>query len=483
MRFSLTKKIAIPYIFIVILMIITGTYSIFELDKVDENIQLLHNESRKGKSLGEFRSDVTSLLLVVNDYLITGDKQYYDDYNRLKVNIREEIKNLEEVLTEPEERKLLSDIENNLDSIKLAIPKLISVSERNVVDSVDLLIDKLENDFDNKINKDVAKLGKLIQDRFDYSYNRVRKEREKAFILSTIIITISILIAISIIIFSMKYISRPILKLVKMAQRIAARDFDVEMKSEGKDEIGMLIIAFNAMVDEISKRYEELENFSYIAAHDLKSPLAAIVGSAEVILDELEGKIDPDDEELLRNIIASGNNMTALIGDLLEFATAGKVEFAKEPVAVNGLLDEVKMELDYTIKQSHVKLTIQNNLPVIICDPARFQQVWENLIGNSIKYNDKPEPEIEIGINENYEDKTKYCFFIKDNGIGIDESYFAKIFNPFQRATADKKYKGTGIGLAIVKRIIEFHNGEIWVESEQGKGTTFFFTIPKQLIL
>jgi signal transduction histidine kinase len=268
-----------------------------------------------------------------------------------------------------------------------------------------------------------------------------------------------------------------------MAQRIAARDFNVELQVEAKDEIGMLIIAFNAMVDEISKRYEELENFSFIAAHDLKSPLTAIVGSAGILLEEYQDKINEEDSQLLQAIINSGEKMTALITDLLEFATAGKVEFSKEIVSMSSMLNEIREELDFTIKKQNVKLIIQENLPSFICDPVRFPQVWKNLISNSIKYNDKPEPIIEIGEAGNNNYPGLYCFFVKDNGIGIDKKDCDKIFNPFQRATSDKQFEGTGIGLAIVKRIIEFHNGKVWVESQKGKGTTFYFTIPKEFIV
>ncbi|MGD8779148.1 MAG: ATP-binding protein [Ignavibacteria bacterium] len=483
MRYTITKKITVPFILIIILLVAVGTFSTIELNNSHQNIHELLEETKKGKALADLQLDIRSLLITAKNYIITEDQQYYDNYNNLGKKIIEKLNYLEGLLILPGEKQKSKDIKNNIDSIKAALPQLLSATKSNANDSVAKLIYKLNYTYDANIDKAAQEFIKSIQTKVDKTYDRIHNERKKSFIFFSLIFFIAVIISVAVVIYSIKYISKPILKLVNMAQRIAARDFNVELQVEAKDEIGMLIIAFNAMVDEISKRYEELENFSFIAAHDLKSPLTAIVGSAGILLEEYQDKINEEDSQLLQAIINSGEKMTALITDLLEFATAGKVEFSKEIVSMSSMLNEIREELDFTIKKQNVKLIIQENLPSFICDPVRFPQVWKNLISNSIKYNDKPEPIIEIGEAGNNNYPGLYCFFVKDNGIGIDKKDCDKIFNPFQRATSDKQFEGTGIGLAIVKRIIEFHNGKVWVESQKGKGTTFYFTIPKEFIV
>lgn len=482
MRLTITKKLAMVFTLIIIMMSTIGIISISELNNVKSDVKGILDLSKTEKALHNFQTGVMYLLMNANDYLLTGKKLYYDEYLSFNKKTAEEISTLDQTLTDPTERKKLFEIKSELDSVNMAVPKLFSVAERKIKDSVSLLIYELDYNFDNKINQDVDDFITEIHARSQSAYADVYKEREEAFLYISITIILAIAVSVLVSLLSMKRISKPILKLVNLAQKIAARDFDVQFKVDRKDEIGMLIVAFNAMAEEIGKRYEELENFSYIAAHDLKSPLVAIVGSAEVLYEELDGKLNKDQTEFLGNIINSGQKMSSLITDLLNFAMAGKVEFSKEPVSMNQMLSEIKSELSFTIKQKKVQLDIKSDLPAFICDPARFRQVWNNLISNSIKYNENPQPTIEIGLGDNPEYENRYCFYVRDNGIGIDENYLDKIFNPFQRAKTDKRYEGTGIGLAIVKRIIEFHNGEIWVESQKNRGSVFYFTIPKQLV-
>jgi signal transduction histidine kinase len=241
----------------------------------------------------------------------------------------------------------------------------------------------------------------------------------------------------------------------------------------------MLILAFNAMAAEINRRYEELENFAYIAAHDLKSPLTAIYGMSQVLLSDFSEHINEEGKEFLRSIVSSSGRMNALIGNLLEFARAGKVEFSKEPISVNKLIEEIHADLVFSLKERNATLVVQPDLPCVVCDPIRFSQMWKNLITNAVKYNDKPAPLVEIGCESDSDGENMHRFFVRDNGIGIDERQYERIFMPFQRAVHDQKYEGTGIGLAIVKRVVEYHGGRVWVESHIGQGTTFYFTIPR----
>jgi chemotaxis family two-component system sensor kinase Cph1 len=285
-----------------------------------------------------------------------------------------------------------------------------------------------------------------------------------------------------VVILTMQRISKPVLQLVGVAQRIASRDFSVRMQAEAKDEIGLLIVAFNAMAAEINRRYEELENFAYIVAHDLKSPLNGIRGMSEILVTDYKDKLGDDAKGFLEAIVASSDRMAVLINDLLAFAKAGKVEYSSEAIPMGKIVKEVESDLAFYLKERNAILNVQENLPSIMCDPVGFSQIWKNLISNAVKYNENSAPKVEIGFTTTNGNQRMYHFYVRDNGIGIDEKHLDRIFMPFQRASKDPKYEGTGIGLAIVKRVIELHGGRIWVESRKNEGTTFHFTIPKPIL-
>lgn len=452
MHLTIPKKISLPFFSIIILMTAVCIFSLKEMSDTQNSIKHLINETQKEKELCEFQSYVASLLIAVNDFILTGDKKYYKDYTDFDKKARNRISQLELLLDIPQERTQLNHIENILDSIRIAIPHLLAIAKKHYEDSVDILLQKLDFKYDDSINITVAEFIQFVKENVKKAYSQTHKEREEAFRFIIISVAIAIIISILVVLMTMRRISKPLIMLIHLAQKIAARDFSVELRAKENDEIGMLIVAFKAMADEISKRYEELENFSYIAAHDLKTPLTGVMGCAEILLDEYKDKINQEDAQLLHDIYNSGKKMTSLITDLLEFATAGKIEFSKKPISMNTMLDEIESELNYIIKKQKVKLIIEENLPSFICDPIKISQVWNNLISNSIKYNDKTEVFVEIGLKKSKNLTNEFCFFVKDNGIGIDESYFNKIFNPFQRAVNNTQYKGTGIGLAIVKK-------------------------------
>jgi chemotaxis family two-component system sensor kinase Cph1 len=147
------------------------------------------------------------------------------------------------------------------------------------------------------------------------------------------------------------------------------------------------------------------------------------------------------------------------------------------PVDIRAIIDEIKTDMEFTIRQKGVRVEVQEDLPLVPGNATQLQMVFRNLIGNAIKFNKKPNPVVEIGFH-NAENNT-YLFHIRDNGIGIEPDFHEKIFVIFQRLHRREEYEGSGAGLAIVKKIIEIHKGRIWVESVVGEGSTFYFTIPK----
>ena len=228
-------------------------------------------------------------------------------------------------------------------------------------------------------------------------------------------------------------------------------------------------------IEELGKQNAELERFAYTVSHELRNPVVTIKGYLGSIEKDLQNeKYERAKNDLLRVSNAS-NKLNETISDLLELSRVGRIVNPPEKVDLVKLTQEALEMLDARIRSKNVNVTISLNLPIVYCDRLRLREVLENLITNAANYmGDQPDPQVEIGIrNENNEQ----IIFVKDNGLGIESKYHSRIFNLFEKLNPTAE--GTGIGLALIKRIIEVHGGRIWVESEGlGKGSTFCFTIP-----
>ncbi len=228
---------------------------------------------------------------------------------------------------------------------------------------------------------------------------------------------------------------------------------------------------------EIQRRNKELDDFTYVVSHDLKEPLISIECYSKILLEEYNAMLQSEGGEYLHSIVQASARMKCLIDDLLTLSRISRISESFKPIDIESLLEEIKLDLSYTIQMKNVILVVQDSLPKVFGNETQMKVLFRNLISNAIKFNNKPNPTIEIG----YEifGRERYKYFVKDNGIGIDEKYFEKIFVIFQRLHSRDEFEGTGAGLAIVKKIIEMHRGNIWVESNLGEGTTFNFTLLK----
>lgn len=221
---------------------------------------------------------------------------------------------------------------------------------------------------------------------------------------------------------------------------------------------------------------DELESFSYSVSHDLRTPLRAIAGYTSLLLEDYVEKLDKDGRSFLSIINNETHRMGDLIDDLLAFSRLSRTEKVGQNFSMEALVKECINE----IKQSNVgvKLEIEvKNLPEVNGDPDLLRQVWMNLIGNSVKYREKDKsPHILV---DSYQQKNHIVFYVQDDGVGFNMKYADKLFGVFQRLHSDDEFEGTGIGLALARRIISRHGGEIWAESELNNGSTFYFSIPK----
>ena len=228
------------------------------------------------------------------------------------------------------------------------------------------------------------------------------------------------------------------------------------------------------LIHELEVANNELKDFAYIVSHDLKAPLRAIGSLSQWLYADYKDKFDEDGKVQLDLLVNRVSRMQSLIEGILEYSRVGRVSEEKVTINSNTLLQEI---IDSLSPPSHISIVVDSPLPDVYYEKTRIRQVFANLIGNAIKYMDKPQGEIHIGCMQ---DGNYWKFSVKDNGPGIDKKYYERVFQIFQTLHARDEVESTGIGLTIVKKIIEMYGGKIWIESEPGKGSTFYFTIPIQ---
>jgi len=229
-------------------------------------------------------------------------------------------------------------------------------------------------------------------------------------------------------------------------------------------------------IQQLGRSNKELQDFAYVVSHDLKAPLRGIKTLASWISADYADKLDQNGKEQMNLLLSRVDRMHNLIDGVLQYSRVGRVQEKKVQVNLNELVAEV---IDMVAPPQNIAITVENELPVIECERTRILQVFQNLLSNAVKFMDKPEGQVKIGC---VEENGYWRFSVADNGPGIEEKYFEKIFQMFQTLAPRDDVESTGVGLTVAKKIVELYGGEIWVESKVGQGSTFLFTLPKQRV-
>ena len=227
---------------------------------------------------------------------------------------------------------------------------------------------------------------------------------------------------------------------------------------------------------ELERSYQALSEFSHTASHDLKAPLRHIVSYCNLIKEDFADKLDAQGIEYIKRLQVNAQRLQRLVDDLLAYSEAANAREEKTSVDCNALMAEVIEVLEEPVRDTKAAINTAN-LPVLTAYPMRMKQLFQNLVSNALKYRSPDRPPV---ISVSVKDKgNEYQFAVEDNGVGIEPEHAGIIFQAFKRLHTRDEIEGSGLGLSICRKIIEMHGGNIWVESEPGKGSTFYFTIPK----
>ncbi len=228
-----------------------------------------------------------------------------------------------------------------------------------------------------------------------------------------------------------------------------------------------------ARAEQLDRINRELDDFAYVASHDLKEPLRGIAGYCEILLEDYGGKFDDDGQRRLTTLVDLCKRLETLIGDLLTYCRVGGVRPADTGVDLGAVVNDVLETLHPVIDRRRASVRVADRLPIVSGDATLIGMALGNLITNAVKFNDNAQPAVEIGCKST----DPPTIYVRDDGIGIDRKYFEDIFTIFRRLHGRQQYEGTGAGLTIVRKIVEAHGGRIWLDSELGDGTTFYLTL------
>lgn len=285
----------------------------------------------------------------------------------------------------------------------------------------------------------------------------------------------------------------PLQSLAGRVRDVARGDYDRQVSGEGAAEVVELaddvesmrarivaeLAALQAAEADLRRSNQELEQFAYVASHDLQEPLRKVASFCQLLQQRYGGQLDARADQYIGFAVDGAQRMQDLINDLLAFSRVGRMEQAHTEVDTGKLVERARTDLSRAIEESGAEVIVEGELPTVHGDSSLLRLVYQNLIGNAIKFRSQAPPRVEIAAER---EGAEWRFRVSDNGIGIDPEYSERIFVIFQRLHPRSQYEGTGIGLAMCRKVVEYHRGKMWLDggSAAGTGSTFYFTLPAE---
>jgi signal transduction histidine kinase len=315
------------------------------------------------------------------------------------------------------------------------------------------------------------------------STEELRVQVYQTILIASVVYILALAIALLLSFTLQRLISTPVLQLAELTRQVSTEhNYTLSAEHQGNDELGVLCQGFNSMLSEIRRRddelmrsNDELRQFAFVASHDLQEPLRSVTSFCNMLQAECQDKLTPDANGYLDRIVNGATRMKALVTDLLNYSRVSREEQVDfERVELRNVIGEAIVNLQSSIESSGAEIFC-GELPRVQGDRSQLVQVIQNLLGNAMIYRGPRPPQIHIEVTK----KHKYVeIAVRDNGIGIAPEHYERIFEIFKRLHNRSKYPGTGIGLAVCRKIVERHGGKIWVESRLEQGSVFRFTLP-----
>jgi signal transduction histidine kinase len=519
---TIQTKLILGFACILLLMVATTVVYMQTLHRLHLDAEHLQSIFTQAWFARQVESQANRMLKEVSDLVTLGERESPDEYEESRAAVARSFKAWEREITRDrscatcnplnhmvEECASLSAVarlRQRYESIANSCQQALDLTRQGRRDEVlKILHGTIEMEFDQQF---AAALGRIIArktsqiETLQAAAERRRASATTLFLYSAIVaLGTGLLCSIRI----TRSIMAPIRALHKATVRISQGDLDIRTAIHGDDELGQLAESFDDMARSlkqssddlrlqiaqrltIEKQQEqtvvqlemanaELRDFAHIVSHDLKAPLRGIKVLAEWLCHDYADKLDVSGVEQLHLLHHRVDRMHDLIDGILRYSRVGRDAQESAAVDLNTLLPEI---VDTIAPPAHIRVSIQKPMPVIFGQAAQVTQVFQNLIGNAVKYMDKPEGRIVVACED---EDNLWKFSVVDNGPGIETKHFQKIFQIFQTLSPKDAYESTGIGLALVKKIVELHGGTTSVESQVERGSTFFFTWPKDKLV
>ena len=484
--------IFLSFLFILLLFSITTYINFKQSEEVRENSEWVDKSTTIIRNSNRFQRNILNMISGLRGYLFTGENYFIQAYDSAKAENETILAELSALIPgDTAQRMLLGEIQtinnswlNNFSTPLIAAKKLAGNSDSSLVSFNKLYRQKLTTGSERYLNRQLQEKIRVFINN-EYNSRDIRtivldKSVQRTRAISFALTSLSIFVGSIISIFLAYRISTRIIGMVKMANEIAAGNYEVHTKESGRDELSLLARSLNHMahvlkenITLLQRKNQELDQFAHIVSHDLKAPLRGIDNVVSWIQEDHAGEISPKLTEYIEIIKGRLIRTENLIHGILSYARIGKEKQEKEEVDLNQLVDEISEAI---IVKSGIKVIISSKLPKLFTEKVPLLQVFSNLIGNAVKHHDKKNGFIKV---YHYEHLSHYEFFVEDNGPGIGKNYHNKIFVIFQTLHERDMVESTGVGLAIVKKILDDRNQKINIISDAGKGAIFSFTWPK----
>lgn len=489
---KISHLIFFGFVFILLLFSITTYINYNQSNAVRDNTEYVTRSSTIVRQSNRFQRNLLVIVSGLRGYLLTGEPSFMQTFDSASAENKTILAELPSLLqVNPVQRKSFDSVsalyKEWMKSFAAPLSALYhyNLSIKNPGNGTDSAYRTIFLSSDN--TRKNLELQRSLRQFINNEYN-IREEKKIALAasiqetkrISLYLNIFSIIAGVGIALLLAVGISRRIMKMVRMSERIAAGDYKVHIRETGKDELGLLGRSLNNMSDvlnesfsELKRKNAELDQFAHIASHDMKAPLRGIDNVITWIEEDHEKELSPKVQEYLGIIKGRVKRAENLIAGILSYARVGKEIRDTELVSVKQLVEEVIDNIDGGNK---VAFEVSDNLPVFHTERLPLFQVFSNLISNAVKYHDKKEGKVSVYHEDHIH---HYRFFVKDDGPGIATIYHEKIFQIFQTLQDRDSFESTGVGLAIVKKILDANNETIDIKSEPGKGSIFCFTWSK----